>query len=213
MPSNLVQIETERISFTSKLLSARVRLKSIQEELRSLDKQIDEESKRYVRGQLLETKEGAFHAQLRQRRTLLQVDLDGVQAEISGLEKAISTIEETIRTLPVRMSELSKYDDDIQGYRQIRERYETTRDELKSSSLELRRAALVISKAMPPTRPSFPKTGLNVLVAALAGLLVGVIYVLLLDGFRLRRRREYIQNLDIERLESKQPEGAPRTAG
>ena len=214
MPSNLVQVEEERTSFTSKLLSARVRLASIDEEMRSLDKQIEEESNRYIRGQLLEnTKEGAFHTQLRERRSLLEVDRGGVQAEIAGLEKAVRTIGETIKGLPERMTELSKFDDDIQTYRQVRESYEKTRDELRTSSLELRRAALVISKAMPSSTPSFPKTGLNVLVATLAGLLVGTIYALLLDGFRRRRLREQLHDLELERWKAAQPENSPSTAG
>lgn len=213
MPSNLVQIEAERISFTSKLLTARVRLASIKEQLRGLDRQIEEESQRYVRGQLLESQEGAFHAQLRERRTLLQVDLGGVQAEVEGLENAIKTVDEAISSLPVLMTELEMYDDDIRSHRKTRERYEKTRGELRSGSLELRRAALVISRAKPPRRPTFPKTGLNVAVATLAGLLLGVVYALLLDGHRRRRQRVRLQNLESERWASTQSEDRPRTAG
>jgi uncharacterized protein involved in exopolysaccharide biosynthesis len=213
MPNNLVQVEEERTSFTSRLLTARVRLASIDEEMRSLDRQIEEESNRYIRGQLLETKEGAFHAQLRERRALLEVDRGGTQAEIAGLEKAINTIGATIKTLPERMTELSKFDDDIQTYRQIRDNYEKTRDDLRTSSLELRRAALVISKATPPTTASFPRTGLNVLVAMLAGLIVGTIYALLLEEFRRRRLSEHMQELELERWRSTQADESPRTAG
>ena len=178
-----------------------------------LDQQIEQEGERYVRGQLLESQEGSFYSKMRERRALLEVDEGSVVAEIYGLEQAIESIDTTIKTLPLRMSELEKYDDDIRGYRQVRERYEATRDELKSSSLELRQAALVISRATPPRRPTFPRTGLNILVATLAGLLVGVIYALLIDGHFRRRQRDHLRNLETEIWESGQTQDRPRTAG
>ena len=165
------------------------------------------------RGQLLETKEARFYTQLRERKALLEVDLSGVRAEILGLRKAIAIIDGTIREQPEVVVRLQTINDEIASYREIRANLKATRDGLKTRSLELRETALVISKARPPRRPAFPKTGLNMAVAGIAGLLVGVVYELLLEDYEGRRRRRGLANLDREVRAASRPAGSSGSTG
>ena len=213
MPRNLEQLEAQRVEFNRRLLEARVELASVAEQIASLDRQMDVESERYVRGALLETQEGQFFAQLRQRKTLLEVERSGLEAEIAGVEKAIETIDNNIRSLPVVVSELMGLDDEVQGHIKIRERFEQTRDDLRTRSLELQPAALVIRAAQPPALPVFPRTNLNIAVAGFAGLLVGMAYALLIEGHRKRRLRDSVRNLEVERRNAPRSEEKRETAG
>ena len=213
MSTNLNQLEEERLDFTRRLLNTVVQRGSIESQLDSLEQQMQKESKRYVRGQLLETKEARFYTQLRERKALLEVDLSGVRAEILGLRKAIAIIDGTIREQPEVVVRLQTINDEIASYREIRANLKATRDGLKTRSLELRETALVISKARPPRRPAFPKTGLNMAVAGIAGLLVGVVYALLLEAYEGRRRRRGLANLDREVRAASRPAGSSGSTG
>lgn len=213
MPTNLSQLEDERLKFHSRLLDARVELASLEGQVESLGEQIEKEATRYVRGQLLETKEGSFHTQLRERKSLLEVDLSGVRAEITGLEIAIATVDETVRQQPAVVAGLQVTNDEITEQRQVRAQLEVARDGMRTGSAELRNVALVIHKARPPRTATFPKTKLNMVLAGMAGLLVGVVYVLLLLAHEGRRRRRSLTNLEREVRTAPRPERSSSSTG
>ena len=213
MPTNLSQLEDERLEFNHRLLDVQVERASIESQIESLGQQMEQEATRYVRGQLLETKEGKFYALLRERKSLLEVDLAGVRAEVTGLRLAIAVIDQTIRKQPAVVVRLQVINDEISAYRQVRAQLEVARDGLRTGSAELRSVALVIRKATPPRTAVFPKTKLNMVLAGMAGLLVGVVYVLLLGAHEGRRRRRSLTNLEREVRTASRAERSSGSAG
>ena len=73
--------------------------------------------------------------------------------------------------------------------------------------------AIPRDKARPPRTATFPKTKLNMVLAGMAGLLVGVVYVLLLLAHEGRRRRRSLTNLEREVRTAPRPERSSSSTG
>jgi uncharacterized protein involved in exopolysaccharide biosynthesis len=188
LPKSTEQLEGDRNQLSMQLAQSRVRMSSITDQLLGLERQMAEEAKRYGGSQLLDSREGSFYNQLRQRKSLLEVDQRGLDAEIRQLSTAIEAIDRTIRAGPAMLSQFAAIDDRYATLRQDRDRFESTLRELKTQSLDLRSPALVVRAATPPKVPSFPKKSLNVIIGAVAGFLAGVALALMIEAFDRQRR-------------------------
>ncbi len=188
LPMNTAQLEGDRNQLSMQLSQTRVKMSSITEQLLGLERQMAEEAKRYGGGQLLDSRQDSFYNQLRQRKSLLEIDQKGLEAEIRQLVTAIQATDQTIRIGPAMLSQFAAIDDRLATLRQDRERYESTLRELRTQSLDLRSPALVVRVATPPRVPSFPKKSLNIIIGAVAGFLAGIALALMIEAFDRQRR-------------------------
>lgn len=188
LPKNTEQLENDRNQLAMQLAQSRVRMSSITEQLLGLERQMVEEAKRYGGGQLLDSRQESFYNQLRQRKSLLEVDQKGLDAEIQGLVATIQSIDQTIRSGPGMLAQFAAIDDRLATLRQDRDRFESTLRDLRTQALDIRPPALVVRVATPPTVPSFPRKSLNIIIGAVAGFLAGLALALMIEAFDRQRR-------------------------
>ncbi|MCC0064918.1 MAG: hypothetical protein H6895_12635 [Defluviimonas sp.] len=76
----------------------------------------------------------------------------------------------------------------------LRETLTDTQRNLEKQALSMSEIAIMASPATPPVGPVFPIMPLNVVVSMIAGLVLGILYVVLIDHVRMsRRRRRHLQ--------------------
>ena len=120
----------------------------------------------------------------------------GLQERVIELKKKLRDVDERIRIVPGIIAALDRYDQTIKQQRAYRSTLEMTQNGLKADSVQLKRIGLVVDRARIPRRPVFPIFLLNVVVAAVFGLVVGVLYALLLDHLEVRKRIGVLRELD-----------------
>jgi uncharacterized protein involved in exopolysaccharide biosynthesis len=91
--------------------------------------------------------------------------------------------------------------DRVERLLDLRETLTRTQQSLERQQLQTVPPAIMASPAEAPSSPVFPIVPLNVIIALIAGLVLGVLYAVLLDHFaRLRRMRRLVKLQQVDAL-------------
>ncbi|MGB0661517.1 MAG: hypothetical protein ACPGNV_15235 [Mangrovicoccus sp.] len=108
------------------------------------------------------------------------------------IERTLSRLEE----LDQAIADLASQDRDrMQRLLSLRETLTSTQQNMEKQVLRTAPPAILASPAKPPASPVFPVIPLNVIVSMIAGLVLGVIYAVILDHFRMVRRKRRVLRL------------------
>jgi uncharacterized protein involved in exopolysaccharide biosynthesis len=202
--STLTALQQSLASLEVELAGRRTELTGDHPQVRALERRV-EEAREHIRletARLVESKEkqgSSLYDELRSQLALLYADRAAVAPRIAGLEEAIADFDGQIRRIPELVTEAALQDEQLARLRLSRADMEGTRNMLTTRSLDLRETAVMIQEPATPTAPSYPIVTLNVGVAGVLGLIVGVIYALMLEHGRERRRLQALRNLEVER--------------
>jgi uncharacterized protein involved in exopolysaccharide biosynthesis len=141
---------------------------------------------------------GTLYEDYRARLAGLYVQKMAQEARTAALQTVIDETRGQIRDLPDVMTDLARIDRRLDEVQDQINYYRHQRDAILTSSAQLKETAVLIERAETPTQPVFPLVPLNVGVAALGGLIAGVLYVLLLDYVEARRHIRKLQRLRWE---------------
>ncbi len=166
---------SSRSQFQVELDSAEVRLREIQENVRSTQRQMAEEAKVYSRVR------DSLYESLRQNLVKLKVEGETQQTRIRALEDVMAGIERRAQEMPKIMEEASRTEQEIERLQELLATMERNLEELKSQQMRRQQVGVVVETAEPPLRPVFPILWLNALVSVALGLLAGVAYAFFLD--------------------------------
>ncbi|MEW6742807.1 MAG: hypothetical protein AB1486_08610 [Planctomycetota bacterium] len=151
---------------------------------------------------------GSLHEMLRRQLATASIEHRLLQARLTAYEELVAELDGEIARIPALLTEADRLDDAVADVQATRDSLRGTRRELQSNALRFRSAAVPVARAVPPVTPVFPILPLNIGVAALAGLIVGSLYALLLEyakvSGRLRRLRQ-IQSSEIARALANEP--------
>lgn len=187
-----IDLAGRRVEFTSE----HPEVIALEQQVAQARERLHEETQRLVGSH---AKSDSLHSELRRKIALLQADRAGIEPRVTGLASAILEIEDDIMAIPAKVTTSAMQDETLAQLRGMRQDMQATLTTLLTRSLELRDTALVIQTAEPPSHPSYPIVFLNVIVAAVLGLIVGVLYALIIEHTQERRRIRKLRNYEIER--------------
>lgn len=158
---------------------------------------------------------GTLYETIREQLTNLYVEQSATQARIEALGRVIDGVRRRIEGMPDLAAALARFDKDIAAYEVQLAGLRGQRNGIVARSLEMRSSGIVLEKAVPAAKndPIFPILPLNVAIATLAGLVVGVFYALLLDYINARKHLQKLRRIQFEQWARALTEGAGAREG
>lgn len=134
-----------------------------------------------------------FYEKLRQDLVALMVDGSTIGASVTGYRDVLNRINTRLNKLPEIKAKLDRlYSESERLMRRLEQLEAIYQETLMQINRDIQ-FIIVVDKAELPASPSFPLVWLNVIVALLSGLLVGVVYALFFDYFaatsKIRRQK------------------------
>jgi uncharacterized protein involved in exopolysaccharide biosynthesis len=160
------------------------------------EKNLKEEISRIVESRSQNS--GTLFEKLRQQLTMLYIDQSETEVRISSLEKSIERLQSEIMGFPGMMSRYERLQREVALHSSELAGLEAKKMDRESRILGIKDLALVMNRAESPKYPIFPKTPLNVGIAALVGLILGVLYAFLLEHIESRTRLRMLRILEVE---------------
>ncbi len=201
--STLTAFEQSLASLEVQLTGSRAELAGEHPQVKALERQVAEAEAMIAaeRARLVRSKEKpeSLHAQLRRQLAGLYADRAAADTQISGLEEAMIRTDQQIGEMPQLVTEMALQDEVLANLRDQRRYMDSIRNTMTTKVLDLRETAVVIEAAVPPTTPAYPIIPLNIGVAGMLGLIVGIMYALVLEHGKERRRTKKLKNLEVER--------------
>jgi uncharacterized protein involved in exopolysaccharide biosynthesis/CheY-like chemotaxis protein len=140
----------------------------------------------------------SLHEDLRRRLTIHLADKKATEAKVGALKKVLGEIEQKIQQIPAILAESDRMDETVKQYTVSKQTLETSRENLRAGALRFKRFGILVETAKPPRNPVFPIWWLNIAVAALVGLLAGIMYALLLENIDTRRRMRRLEEAEMQ---------------
>jgi uncharacterized protein involved in exopolysaccharide biosynthesis len=201
--SILTSLQQSLASFEVDLAGKRVEFTPEHPAVRTLERQVSQTREQIALevGRLIDNKDkpNTHLADLRRQLARLYADRASSEPRVARIQMAIATTDEAIAAIPAIITKGSLQDEALTHLQVARKELEATRNTLITRSLDMRETAVVIQAAAPPVGAAYPIVQLNIGVAAILGLIVGVIYALLLEHGTERRRIRKLRNLQYER--------------
>lgn len=136
---------------------------------------------------------GTLAEELARRIATAEVDLAGARARADRLAEVRERIDRRVDEIPALLARSETIDDQIATLRTERAALFDAAGEMAANRARFRSPAVVTQQALPPDRPSFPFLPLNLPIAAVFGVVAGVVYALVVEyvqsSARLRRER------------------------
>jgi len=190
------ELESERARFDDRLRSAAVELRAATERVASLERKLQSEEAAYQAGQVAAGVSDGLYAKLRSEVTAAQVTRDTIVARHAALLQTKQETADLISDLTTRLQKIREFDDERARNQVLITRLRRNVANLRSELLRLKDAVVMVEKPVIPSEPVYPIVWLNVLVGAMGGLLLGIIYSLFLDHLQRRRRDRRLQQLN-----------------
>lgn len=180
LQKQMAQLVAEKAAYEAQLAGAGLstlndsRLKQMESRLNGVKQKIIEETQKLVGGDI-----AAFNPLDRSQQLITQIlaaetNLRSVTARVEALKEIIDEYALKLERLPDQSLELARLERDVKVKRDIyvmlRQKYEETRIREASQAANIR----VVDRAMPPLGYIYPRTKMNLALAVLFGLLLGV---------------------------------------
>ena len=180
--------KTELEGLQQRSLGAQYELRSAQVSREALGRQIDSLEKQ------MSTQAGIYQAsKLREEVALRRAEREATEARIRGQERLIEETQARIRGIAAFAAEVERLEGLISSSMDSKRSLESLRNNLGLGSLQTKQVGLFVETATPPTTPVFPVVWLNVLVSAIVGLVIGILYVLMLEALAIRREQKRLR--------------------
>ncbi len=201
--TTLERVRERLVGLELDLAAARVDLKPEHKDVVALERKYEEAKRNYQeeKDRLTASRAkapGTLYESLRSRQTNLHVDKGSAVARLEALTTATQQLQVEIGTMPNLAVEIERLDRDIGVDEKELAGLRDERNELLRQTLRLRQSVVVIQRAEPMKKPVFPLIGLNVPIAALAGMVAGILYALLLDYIEVRRHVRRLRHLEAQ---------------
>lgn len=210
--------QTELEGLQQRSLSAQFELRSAQTQREALGRQIDSLEKQMVH------QAGVYSSsKLREEVALLRAEREATDARIRGQERLVDETHGKIQAIAAFAAEVERLEGLTASSQDSKRSLEQLRNNLGLGTLQTKQVGLLVETASAPTSPVFPVMWLNVTVGGVVGLLVGVLYVLALEGLTVRRHLKRLrESRELERwfgplleplpaIERGDPSGTPAT--
>jgi len=167
------------VYFQTQMEQVEAQLTELKEKLR----QRTEELKRSKLGALPPPPEGggptAALQNLRQKVFELSVQLQAEEARLAAIESARKRADEEFQRLPAQIIELARLRRTTGSLEKLHDLLSEKLNEAIIAEQSVFATVSVLERAMPPTRPVSPNRKLNISIATIVGLLLGIGFVLL----------------------------------
>ncbi len=124
---------------------------------------------------------GSLAESLRRDLVSSLVDQAVTEARAEGLAKVVGEIEKNRAELPALIEKAKILDASVESARLFLQTLKQKLDEVVSQQSWDYQTAVVVDRASPPEKPVFPVLWLNVLIAGVAGTVVGVLYAFFME--------------------------------
>jgi len=118
----------------------------------------------------------SFHEKLRQQLVNALVERQSTQARITALKTAIDNLERRMESFPVLQAEVENISRQAALYKNTLDNLRLQLDEMKAQEKRKMQNVIIVSPALLPELPVYPSILLNVIVALLLGLIIGIFY-------------------------------------
>ena len=169
--------------------------KEYQETKKNLEKEIDRVIKSKVKAP------NSFYERLRQDLVGLYVNKECLKAREVGYQQALREIEQRIKDIPYLRLKLADFTEEVNRLQSSLDSLKLALSEAKAQRERDLNPVITVDKATPPATPSFPIPWLNVLVAGISGIIVGIFYAFLVDYIKRKREEQIIGILDLIKVE------------
>ena len=140
---------------------------------------------------------GTRYEKLREDLATAHADVAAAEARAQALRTGDGGVRERIAKIPTLQRQWDDFQRQAARDSAELEILDKEYQDTHLKSLRQRDAVVVVQQAMPPERPVYPIPVLNAIIAAAAGLVVGVIYALLLDHIDDTARQRRIRRLAV----------------
>ena len=182
----LEKLKVQMSDLDSKMAALSVEIKEPHPEYKILKKNYEEVKKNIDKEieYIIKSKIKApdtFYENLRRQVINLYVEKERIAADINGTKKVLKVIGDRIQEIPELKRQLDILVTEVDRHKKLVDTRVVNLEEVKSQIKRSPEVAVQVEEATPPSRPSFPIWWLNVIVATLVGLVVGIFYCFFLD--------------------------------
>jgi polysaccharide biosynthesis transport protein len=190
---SIENLQRKLADLTAQIASLSVEMNESHPELRSLKSQHREIlEKMRAEVQTLVTSQiktgNTFYEQLRQGLVNTLIENSKLLASANANKEVIRNINERLIKLPAITAEWNRLNENVEYFRKVYEQLRMQAQELKMQHARPIQYAVLVDSAKPPDSPSFPKLWLNVVVAIMFGLSLGVFYAFFEDYLEQTRK-------------------------
>ncbi len=142
---------------------------------------------------------GSLYADLRDRVITAVVDRAVLAARLDAQRQKVSEIERDIALIPSSLRQLARIEQDLARDATYLEQAIAARETHEDRRIRLSDVVVPVQTATPPAsnRPIYPIPLLNVAVAAVGGLVAGILYAILVDHIFTYRRVSRLRRLQV----------------
>lgn len=165
---------------------------AVEEQIAAIETSMDQERQRLA--DAVSKTNGSLFEKLRLERAMASATIAGLQAARETAEKSVDAASREFRSASTEVSTASEIADELT---RLRNQIATAQANLAAAKMQAENAKVpmvITETAVAPSRPVFPLTVLNAIVATIVGLVFGVYYALFVAhserAGRLRRAQE-----------------------
>jgi uncharacterized protein involved in exopolysaccharide biosynthesis len=119
---------------------------------------------------------GTFYGNIREQLVDLLVEKERIQASLQGYKIALIELIDRVKRFPELKVKRDKLIEEIVRKRRILETFEISYEETKLQIKRQPELVVVVDEARIPQKPSFPNLFINVIIAGIAGVMIGAFY-------------------------------------
>ncbi len=207
LQSQSANLMAEKAAYEAQLIGAgfstkgNSKLSQMESRLKGIQEKIIEETKKLVEDDLRHINPLDHSENLISQILELETEQKSLEVKTRELKSIVDDYARELEVLPNKSRELARLDRDVQVntkiYVMLRERYEETKIR-EAGQVGIAR---VLDLAVPPNKPIHPKTRLNMMLACLFGLFLGIALVFVREYFEDSvRRTEDLEALGLRAI-------------
>jgi uncharacterized protein involved in exopolysaccharide biosynthesis len=152
----------------------------------NLKGQMEKEISRIINSQIKAP--NTFYESLRQQLVGLYVDREGLTASMNACRAVLNDIDTEMKKIPAIQAEWDRLATEVDRNKKLIESLKTNLEEVSAQKEKEMQVAVIVDKAIPPEKPSFPVLWLNLIVAGMVGIIVGVFYAFFMNYIEETRK-------------------------
>jgi len=174
LQTQLSDIENAMVSLTVDIQGQHPDMVKLKNQYEKKKKELEIEIKKIVESAAKAP--DSFHEKLRQQLVNALVERQSTQARIMALKTAIDNLERRMESFPVLQAEVENISRQAALYKNTLDNLRLQLDEMKAQEKRKMQNVIIVSPALLPELPVYPSILLNVIVALLLGLIIGIFY-------------------------------------
>lgn len=182
----LTDVESKMAGLSAEIKEKHPDFITLKNQYSNLKEQMKKEISRIINSQIKAP--NTFYENLRQQLVGLYVDRESLTASMNACRAVLNDIDTEMKRIPAIQAEWDRLAMEVDRNKKNLETLKTNLGEVSAQKEKEMQIAVIVDKAIPPEKPSFPVLWLNLIVAGMVGIIVGVFYAFFMNYIEETRK-------------------------